>query len=118
MNEVVGAQVLLLTLKLFVLTVYFGLFLSIQPGSKRAGVGTEDKFGCKETKAATLDPLSCISKETKHQIIVHPDVCTHVVSREGIMCRFSRLSRSAQDVSHPAFPGAAGILSYELWQQG
>lgn len=34
-----------------------------QPGSKRAGVGAEDKFPSKETKPATLDPLSCISKE-------------------------------------------------------
>lgn len=45
-------------------TVYNLLFhYFAQPGSKRAGVGTEDKFPCKETKAATLDPLSCISKE-------------------------------------------------------
>lgn len=34
-----------------------------QPGSKRAGVGAEDKFPSKESKPATLDPLSCISKE-------------------------------------------------------
>lgn len=34
-----------------------------QPGSKRAGIGAEDKFPSKDTKPATLDPLSCISKK-------------------------------------------------------
>lgn len=37
--------------------------LSAQPGSKRAGIGAEDKFPSKDTKPATLDPLSCISTE-------------------------------------------------------
>lgn len=45
-------------------------FIYMQPGSKRAGVGTEDKFGCKETKPTALDPLSCLSKNSGHQLII------------------------------------------------
>ncbi|KAJ4935384.1 hypothetical protein JOQ06_016920 [Pogonophryne albipinna] len=42
------------------------------PGSKRAGVGSEDKFGCKDSKGATLDPLSCISSADLHQMFPTP----------------------------------------------
>lgn len=67
------------TLKWKMYWVYsFCFSLFAQPGSKRAGVGAEDKFGCKDAKAATLDPLSCISTETKHQLItVYCNFYTH-----------------------------------------
>lgn len=57
--------------------MYTVVVLFIQPGSKRVGHGTEEKFAGKDTKAAILDPLSCISKETKRLLIdiVH---CTFV----------------------------------------
>lgn len=61
--------------------ISFCFSLSAQPGSRRAGVGTEDKFGCKDAKAATLDPLSCISKETSVSVN-HCNCYTHVLSRE------------------------------------
>lgn len=38
------------------------LFWFLQPGSRRAVNGTDGKFSNKDSKPATLDPLSCISK--------------------------------------------------------
>ncbi|KAJ8403825.1 hypothetical protein AAFF_G00346930 [Aldrovandia affinis] len=44
----------------------------LTPGSRRAAGGADDKFGNKEAKPATLDPLSCISSADLHQMFPTP----------------------------------------------
>ncbi|KAJ8280824.1 hypothetical protein GJAV_G00059490 [Gymnothorax javanicus] len=44
----------------------------LAPGSRRAHGGTDEKFGSKEAKPATLDPLSCISSADLHKMFPTP----------------------------------------------
>lgn len=95
--------------------MYFSLFT--QPGCKRVGIGSDDKFACKEAKATALDPHSCISKQiiiiitASENLSAHTHICCCKKSEKSC---FSRLGRPASDVSHPSLPGSARIFSYEL----
>ncbi|KAG5844433.1 hypothetical protein ANANG_G00162470 [Anguilla anguilla] len=44
----------------------------LAPGSRRAHSGAEEKFGNKDSKPATLDPLPCISSADLHQMFPTP----------------------------------------------
>lgn len=77
----------ILSLKNWLMLKFF--FSRPQPGSRRPVNGTDEKFGNKEPKPSTLDPVSCISMYLSSLLVslikpVSPFLFPHLVFKQSI----------------------------------